>query len=931
VSRSRSIFWVLLPPLIVTAVVLVFLAGLAFSGLVLVRGDTLSYFYPYWDIRNAAWTAGETLSWTDAVFTGAPLLANPQVGVYYPPNWLTAGLRAPAAVSISALAHLLWAGVGTYTLYRARVGGRRISALLAAVAFALGGYMGAHVEQINQLQGLSWLPWAIWAADGAARASQPRRGLWYSGLLAAILALQVFSGHTQTVFITVVGLGLYTLVMAPQGPGRRWGLQSLLGVWLLLGASAVLALLLAAPQILPTLELTGLSGRGGGLNPLEATAFSLPPAALGHALFPRFDGLLFTEYIVTIGTVGLGLAVIGLCAAQPEKARARLAWGVLLLAGLLAFGRYNPLYFGVLAPLPGFDLFRVPARWLALVALALAMLAGIGLDALITGVRLRMRLVLPLLLALAALALLSGIWLLPPAGDFAGTASPPWWVVALWLGGLLFVYLVARLLPILPARTGLVSLLALVAVLELFAATRVLPYNDLAPADVYLGQRFTTSQLLAYQDEANPPTRVLGISDLRFDLGDRAQQEARFAALGMDDVAVRNALVALKRQEVLFPNLGMPHGIPSLDGFDGGVLPLEAYSQFAALLLPADAPRTVDGRLGEWLARPECRGACMPDLRWLALTHTGFIITDKVHDIWHQDVAYDTAWPREGGATYRHQPFQATAIRLLVRSAAAPDGQAVTVDGHTLPLAFTQAAALPEWQGLTLYHAALPGPTDVDHVVVSLAGGTSDALSVVDERSGAFLQLHPEPVTRLLSSDIKLYGVPTLPRAFVVHTIEVLPDSWAGSESALAQMRAPDWDPARTAIVHDSGARLTSHAGPEPQAGEGVVFEETGPGRLRARVSAAADGFVVVSDAHYPGWTATLNGAPVALYRANILFRAVPVPAGEHILEMTFASPIIGQAQATGLAAWLLWGVMLGGLWLAGRRAYLADGRARYQ
>ena len=87
----------------------------------------------------------------------------------------------------------------------ARQGARldRLPALLAACVFAFGGYLGGRVEQINQLQGLSWLPWAMLLLYLA-----PRRPLLYTPLLACALALQVFTGHTQTVFITVVGLGV---------------------------------------------------------------------------------------------------------------------------------------------------------------------------------------------------------------------------------------------------------------------------------------------------------------------------------------------------------------------------------------------------------------------------------------------------------------------------------------------------------------------------------------------------------------------------------------------------------------------------------------------------------------------------------------------------------------------------------------------------
>ena len=61
----------------------------------------------------------------------------------------------------------------------------------------------------------------------------------------------------------------------------------------------------------------------------------------------------------------------------------RATWLIVALVGLaLAFGLYNPLYW-LLATLPGFNLFRVPARWLALFALGTALLAGLGVEALI--------------------------------------------------------------------------------------------------------------------------------------------------------------------------------------------------------------------------------------------------------------------------------------------------------------------------------------------------------------------------------------------------------------------------------------------------------------------------------------------------------------------------------------------------------------------
>ena len=178
-----------------------------------------------------------------------------------------------------------------------------------------------------------------------------------------------------------MGLGLYALCTRP-----------LRGVITLAGAGLG-ALLLSAPQLIPTLEMTGVSNRRGGLNVNQATAFSFSPFVTGRGLLPSYDSLIFGEYIAYPGVIGLGLAVVGAfigmgaTAVRPYKdggfsfpLSPRVTWLIIALVGLaLAYGLYNPLYW-VLGTLPGFNLFRVPARWLALFALGAAMLAALGME-----------------------------------------------------------------------------------------------------------------------------------------------------------------------------------------------------------------------------------------------------------------------------------------------------------------------------------------------------------------------------------------------------------------------------------------------------------------------------------------------------------------------------------------------------------------------
>lgn len=883
------------PALLLALFTLLFWQPLAFSSDILARGDTYNFFYPFWDARSAAFQAGHLPLWTPDLFMGAPLLADPQVGTFYPPNWLLAWLPTVDALRLAILLHVFWAGLGAYALFRRLHDASAAfswGGIAAGLTFAGGGVLSAHAEQINQVQGLSWLPWLVlffWhVLEGKQGRDVVRAGL----LLAAALALQLFSGHTQTSFMSVCALGLFGAGWVLRHRSYDWaGLG--LGVLLSLAAIGVAALLLALPQVLPTLELTGLSNRGGdGLNAAQATAFSLPPTYLGRALLPGYDGLLFTEYLASIGLLGLGLAVLG---AWDRRGEYRLVWMAFVLLGiLLALGRYNPLYFTVLAELPGFNLFRVPARWLALSALGLALLAGLGVQSL-PYLRLRLgqiaRLCLPVL-PLIALALL----VKPDAADVIGPAQlSPRSFIAWGLAGTVLLLLFWRA----PLPQRLMPLVAGLLALELVAAGRILPGHDLVPRDLYEGQRFSISQMRAWEKRDETPGRLLAISALNFDPGDRAALEARFARAGLSERAQHSAFVAVKRQETIFPNLPLTWGIASVDGFGGGLLPSSAYTQFTALWLPPGQVRSVDGRLGEALARPECNGACLPDSALLRLGGVEFLLLDKVYDRWLEGVAYDTAFavPLENDSFSRWDslpPFQSTALHLLYVGEVPPRPQLVMVDGARLTLDAPQISALDEF---TLAVYALPQPLDV--AGVELRGtGTLHAVTLVDARVELFQQLAPQDWPRVLSSDIKIYRNEAHQRAWLASSAVLAEDSWQGNEDALALLRE---NPARV-VLHSAALPPLGDPGPEAR----LRFIEDGAERVEIEVSSEQPALLLLADAHYPGWRAELDGQPATLYRANVMFRAVAVPAGTSRVAFVFAPELWQVAGIAGLLAWAL-------------------------
>jgi len=948
-----------IPLLVFVSLTLTAYAHLAFSDHILARGDTFAYFYPYWEARNEALRQGQLPLWTNDVFMGAPLLANSQLGTFYPPNWLVVGLSAPDGVKISILIHIVWAGIGAYGLARRVLRVGRLSALAAGVIFAFGGYIGAHVEQINQLQGISWIPWAFWAlsalqpkkltphASGSPFLRQ-ERGLGGAVLLSLIIALQFLSGHTQTVFITLIGLGLYALMQ--RGARRR----SIIGVIV----AGMIALILVVPQLIPTLELSILSNRGGGLSQNEATAFSLPPYLIGRGLLPSYDTSIFTEYIAYIGVFGLGLALVGVFMRSPVKTgdadmtprglgrAVKWSWLVLAIVSVIfALGVFTPVYWE-LTRLPGFNLFRVPARWLALFALSMAMLASLGFESLMRGLRVPPRALIVfvgIVIVQIALALIT-----PSTITGAAIPEPTRLTLVIWIGtAVAFAammigheWLIARQkragqaspLQVRLRQIAPYTMVALLAV-ELVAANRALPHTETVPPDVWSAERFTVSQLQAYQQDQGVPGRVLSISNTYFDPGDAAVLTARYRAAGMTDVQIRHALNAIKLQEVVAPNLSLAWGIPSIDGYDGGVLPSEWYTQFSSLLLPENAPRTVDGRLRELLAREDCFGACIPDQRWLNLIGVEYLVLDKVFDLWYEGVAYDTGLPQvlsdNTSATYANpQAFVADAVDIAYVSAVGAGagldlpvivGAALIASENTPPIEIGILAATPVLRArYRLDEIAAPETITVrgDSEITVMA------VTLVDTRTGDFQQLAPTPWTRVLSSDIKIYrNADVLPRAFVSYQWALFENDYDGTEAALTWMRQTDLASAVALNQNYLGSELLNSTAPPAQTAS-VVITEAIPERFTVNVSdLTQSAFLVISEPYYPGWMATVNGQPAPIYRANVMFRAVLIPAGDSEVVIEYRPFWLLPSLIIGGGAWI---IVLGWLVIHGLRRRFA-------
>jgi hypothetical protein len=117
---------------------------------------------------------------------------------------------------------------------------------------------------------------------------------------------------------------------------------------------------------------------------------------------------------------------------------------------------------------------------------------------------------------------------------------------------------------------------------------------------------------------------------------------------------------------------------------------------------------------------------------------------------------------------------------------------------------------------------------------------------------------------------------------------------------------------ALTAVLSEGfhpGTQLVLEGDPHPgttpvtQVGGSASFEWTGDQSARIVVDAPAPAVVVVRNAYASGWRATVDGRPAPVLPADYLVQGIPVPAGHHAVELSFADPAIGYGLAGSAVA----------------------------
>jgi hypothetical protein len=354
-------------------------------------GDpVLNTWILWWNAQAPPFTARW---WSPPVFApmeGAFALSEHLFGlalVTTPLQW--AGASPVTAANVALVLAFALSGFFTYLLARYLIAGTgapasavTAGALCAAIAFAFSPYRAAHLSHLQVLT-TQWMPLALLAmhayVDGGRRA-------WLVVAGAAWVVQALSNGYYLLFFPILAALWLAWFVDWRQQWRRGLALIGAFGASSLLLVPGLLQYLAVHRRLGLSRHITEMrmfsAGWGSFLERPHGLAFWPPGSTLNQELF-LFPGITAVALVVAAAIVRARFPFPLILSPSPSSFYLFAA----VLLGWLAFGPSVPedgwserfRLYSLLAHLPGFSGLRVPARFVMLAYLCLAIAAGLAL------------------------------------------------------------------------------------------------------------------------------------------------------------------------------------------------------------------------------------------------------------------------------------------------------------------------------------------------------------------------------------------------------------------------------------------------------------------------------------------------------------------------------------------------------------------------
>ncbi len=373
-------------------------------------GTILLQFVPWRHIALELMRDGSIPLWNPYSGMGAPLLANYQSALLYPPSWILLSLEAIGGILWSVKGHgvLLALHLGFCAVGMKRwleeLGIKKSGQMVGAIAFGLCGYLVSRASFQSILFSASWMPWIFLYTHRFFESAEKTRKRTYFWLV-VVIAMNLLAGHAQTSWYILWATTAWLLARSFWG-AHKTNCSLCIDILknLFLWFSAIgWAILISAAQLFPTTEYLLNSQRSGGIEREFGLMYSFWPWRFLSVWMPNFFGnpaqgnywgyANYWEDAVYSGSMALFLAIYALIRSlgksltySTENDRPSLKFTVSfwwLMSGaamILALGKNLPFYSWLLDQIPGFDLFQAPTRVSLVAQFGLATLAGIGVE-----------------------------------------------------------------------------------------------------------------------------------------------------------------------------------------------------------------------------------------------------------------------------------------------------------------------------------------------------------------------------------------------------------------------------------------------------------------------------------------------------------------------------------------------------------------------
>lgn len=377
---------------IIPALLLLLLATL-FLGKVILHPDKMIYShdsdlidmgYPYYYLADSILKTGNIPFWNPSIHCGRPLIGNPNFALFYPLNILFFILPTHLAFGYLYLLHIFMGGLFIY-LFARYINLDKSSSFISGIIFMFCGSMVLRIYagHYSLIINIIWLPLVFLFLEIALN----KRSLFYGLLTGVPIALQLLGGHPQLSFYMLLALGLYFLFRAFFIIKQERNYKIISRLCLIFLLSLVIGLLLSAIQLIPCLEFLSCIIRKQGTLYDFTTMFSFPLRNFITLILPDFFGnpsnytywgsSNYWEFSLYIGIFPLILVFLSICFKRNNRL-VLFFTALAFLSLLLALGKNTPIYWLMWKFVPGFNLFRAPARFLFLFSFAASILAGFG-------------------------------------------------------------------------------------------------------------------------------------------------------------------------------------------------------------------------------------------------------------------------------------------------------------------------------------------------------------------------------------------------------------------------------------------------------------------------------------------------------------------------------------------------------------------------